>query len=49
MSGQGKYRDLWQTYYEESEAIIFVIDAADHLRIKVAKNELDMLLQNEGL
>ena len=44
MSGQGKYRDLWQTYYEESEAIIFMIDAADHLRIKVGKNELEMLL-----
>ena len=49
MSGQGKYRDLWAQYYESSEAIIFMIDAADHLRIKVAKNELEMLLQNEGL
>ena len=44
MSGQGKYRDLWQQYYDASEAIIFMIDAADSLRIKVAKNELDMLL-----
>ena len=49
MSGQGKYRDLWESYYDQSEAIIFVVDAADRLRIKVAKNELDMLLQNQGL
>ena len=49
MSGQGKYRDLWESYYDQSEAIIFVIDAADRLRIKVAKNELEMLLQNQGL
>ena len=26
-----------------------MVDAADKLRVKVAKNELDMLLQNEGL
>ena len=49
MSGQGKYRDLWQQYYEEAEAVIFVIDAADQLRIKVAKNELEMLLENKSL
>ena len=46
MSGQGKYRDLWESYYDQSQAIIFVVDAADRLRVKVAKNELEMLLQN---
>ena len=49
MSGQGKYRDMWQHFYDHSEAVIFVVDAADQLRIKVAKNELDMLLENQGL
>ena len=49
MSGQGKYRDLWQQYYDICEAIVFVIDSADELRIKVAKNELDMLLANETI
>ena len=44
MSGQGKYRDLWEQYYDQSEAIIFVVDAADQLRVKVAKNELELLL-----
>jgi len=49
MSGQGKYRDLWQQYYETCDGIVFVVDAADELRIKVAKNELDMLLQNYSI
>ena len=49
MSGQGKYRDLWQQYYDVCEAIVFVVDSADELRVKVAKNELDMLLQNETI
>ena len=40
MSGQGKYRTLWEHYYESSEAIIFVIDAADELRFAIAENEL---------
>ena len=49
MSGQGKYRDMWQRYYESAEAIIFVVDASDQLRIRVAKNELDLLLEDEVL
>jgi len=36
MSGQGKYRSLWEKYYAEAEAIIFVIDASDELRFGVA-------------
>ena len=48
MSGQGKYRSLWEKYYDEAEAIIFVIDASDTLRFGVVKNELDMLMENES-
>ena len=46
MSGQSKYRDLWQQYYDQSEAIIFVIDSADSFRMQIAKNELQELLEN---
>eukprot|EP00347_Sterkiella_histriomuscorum_P012474 403368439 len=49
MSGQSKYRTLWEQYYEESEAIIFVVDSADRLRIQVAKNELDILLDHPAI
>ena len=30
-------------------AVIFVVDASDELRLAVAKNELDMLLDDKGL
>ena len=40
---------MWQRYYENAEAIIFVVDASDQLRIRVAKNELDLLLEDEVL
>ena len=47
MSGQGKYRNLWEDYYKQVNAIIFVVDASDKLRLAVAKEELRILL--EGL
>ncbi|KAL1130183.1 hypothetical protein AAG570_013121 [Ranatra chinensis] len=46
MSGQGRYRDLWQRYYKECDGIIFVVDSTDRLRLAVAKDELDLLLQH---
>lgn len=48
MSGQSKYRTLWEHYYAQSEAIIFVVDAADDLRFAVAQNELQELLAHPG-
>ncbi|XP_074551518.1 ADP-ribosylation factor-like protein 6 [Halichoeres trimaculatus] len=49
MSGQGRYRNLWEHYYKESHAIIFVIDSGDKLRMVVAKEELDNLLNHEDI
>ena len=49
MSGQGKYRDLWEHYFVDSDAIIFVIDSVDKLRISVVKDELDMILSHKTL
>ena len=72
MSGQGRYRNLWEHYYQlvlafqcilnssifhlhlficftsEAEAIIFVLDSSDKLRMVVAKEELDLLLSHSG-
>ncbi|CAL1582821.1 unnamed protein product [Knipowitschia caucasica] len=49
MSGQGKYRNLWEHYYKDSHAIIFVVDSVDKLRMVVVKEELDTLLQHEDI
>ena len=49
MSGQGRYRSLWEQYYEEVEAIIFVVDCTDALRMCVAKDELEALLQHASV
>ncbi|KAL0207570.1 hypothetical protein P9112_012198 [Eukaryota sp. TZLM1-RC] len=49
MSGQSRYRDLWEHYIKESQAIIYVIDATDKLRLVVAKDELANILQHPDL
>uniref|UniRef100_A0A8K9X755 ADP-ribosylation factor-like protein 6 n=1 Tax=Oncorhynchus mykiss TaxID=8022 RepID=A0A8K9X755_ONCMY len=49
MSGQSRYRNLWEHYYKESHAIIFVIDSGDKLRMVVAKEELDTLLNHQDI
>ena len=49
MSGQGRYRNLWEHYYRECNGIIFVVDSSDKLRVSVAKEELTMLLESTDL
>lgn len=48
MSGQGRYRNLWEHYYRDAQGIIFVIDSTDKFRMVVAKDELDHLLSHKG-
>ncbi len=48
MSGQGKYRDLWPHYYEDADAIIWVVDSADRGRICVVRDELDLMLEHQS-
>lgn len=47
MSGQGRYRSLWEHYYADVQAIIFVLDSTDRIRMCVAKEELDLLLNHD--
>lgn len=49
MSGQGRYRNLWEHYYKGVQAIIFVVDSSDTLRMVVAKDELDMMLKHPDI
>jgi len=49
MSGHGRYRNLWEHYFAEAEALVFVIDSADEVRMCVVKDELDTLLAHKDL
>lgn len=37
MSGQSRYRTLWEHHYTTAQAIIFVLDSSDRIRMCVAK------------
>ena len=49
MSGQGRYRSLWEQYYSDVQAIIFVLDSTDKIRIVVAKEEVKILLNHPDI
>ena len=38
----------WSTYFRDVDAIIFVLDSSDKMRMPIAKDELDQLLQQPG-
>lgn len=49
MSGQSKYRALWENYYDETTAIIWVVDSADLFRMVVCKDELETMLEHKAI
>jgi ADP-ribosylation factor-like protein 6 len=49
MAGAGSFRSLWDTFYAEADAIIFVVDSSDRLRLCVARDELDALLAHAAI
>jgi len=49
MSGQGRYRNLWEHYYKDCSGIIFTVDSCDKIRMCVAKDELLTLLNHADL
>jgi ADP-ribosylation factor-like protein 6 len=49
MSGQSRYRTLWEHYYSDVQAIIFVLDSTDKLRMCVAQEELNTLLAHNDI
>ena len=49
LGGQDLIRKFWYHYYDNTDAIIFVVDSSDGDRIDTARDELWKLLQEEKL
>ncbi|WZN62296.1 ADP-ribosylation factor-like GTPAse [Chloropicon roscoffensis] len=49
MSGANKYRSLWEKYYKDAEAVVFVVDTSDKFRMCVVKDELERMLSHAEL
>mmetsp|Transcript_123871 Transcript_123871/g.284114 ORF Transcript_123871/g.284114 Transcript_123871/m.284114 type:complete len:183 (+) Transcript_123871:49-597(+) len=49
IGGQKTIRPYWDSYYDDTDALIFVIDSADRRRLAEAGTELNELLHAEKL
>ena len=49
MIGQKVFREYWSNYFQHTNALIYVIDAADEKRLMESGSELINLLKNEEL
>ena len=49
MAGQKIFREYWSNYFQHTNALIYVIDAADEKRLMESGSELLNLLKNKEL
>lgn len=49
LGGQPGLRSIWEKYYEEAHAVIFVVDASCPSRFEDAKSALEKVLRHEDL
>jgi ADP-ribosylation factor-like protein 1 len=49
LGGQTSIRPYWRCYYNNTNAVIYVVDSADRDRIGIAKKELWSMLEEEEL
>ncbi|KAH8715899.1 ADP-ribosylation factor-like protein 2 [Beauveria bassiana] len=47
VGGQKTLRSYWRNYFEKTDALIWVVDSTDRLRIEDCREELHGLLQEE--
>ena len=49
VGGQKTIRSYWRNYFEQTDAIVWVVDSADKRRLQVCRDELFQLLDQEKL
>ena len=49
VAGQDALRPLWKHYYQNTKAIIFVVDSSDEKRLSLAKEELHKIMNDEEI
>ncbi|RUP09771.1 P-loop containing nucleoside triphosphate hydrolase protein [Jimgerdemannia flammicorona] len=49
VGGQKSIRSYWRNYFEQTDALVWVVDSADRIRLDDCRQELHSLLQEERL
>jgi len=49
VGGQDKIRSLWKHYFENTDALVFLVDSNDDMRMREAREELHRVADSIGL
>ena len=49
LGGQEELQSLWDKYYAESHAVIYIVDSSDHERLDESKDAFDKMIVSEAL
>jgi len=49
MAGATRFRTLWETHYGDADAVVFVVDASDRMRLCQVQDELQTMLEHEDM
>jgi len=49
LGGQIKMRSMWEKYYDEADAVMFIVDSADIGRLEEAKLAYDSVCEHDSL
>ncbi|OBZ71978.1 ADP-ribosylation factor-like protein 2 [Grifola frondosa] len=49
VGGQRTLRPYWRNYFEQTDALVWVVDSGDRMRMKDCRDELHSLLQEDRL
>ena len=49
IGGQREIRPYWRNYYDQTDALVYVVDSADEMRVQEVKDNLNELLAEELL
>ena len=49
LGGQSKMRSIWERYYNSADAVVFVVDSTDRIRLNEAKREVEGVIQHDVL
>ena len=47
-SGQGRHRKMWNMFYHEVDAIVYVIDSTDIARLSIVKDTIEIVLSDKS-
>lgn len=49
IGGQENLRTLWESYYQDAHAVVFVIDSSDRERLEECKTALESVVTNDAV